>query len=208
MGRGSPEAGSLPALHIAPHVSEGIPYGFTSTAMVAFMRQQGVSLAFIGNFVAAAIACIADGWLGDRFGSKRIVALAYALTAAPTLVLGVQISAVGLQSVPLAWFYGLIVAHGLFFGMAYGVRNAIFMGMTNPAVAATQFTAFMGMANVAISIGNYWQGVVAERQGYAVVLYLDALFAVLVILVIPFLRDREARPARERLTAEPLLASE
>jgi len=44
---------------------------------------------------------------------------------------------------------------------------------------------------VAISIGNYWQGIVAERMGYAAVLYLNALFAVLVILVIPLLRERE-----------------
>jgi len=82
------------------------------------------------------------------------------------------------------------------------------MGMTNPAVAATQFTAFMGMSNVAISIGNYWQGVVAESMGYAVVLYLDALLAVLVILVIPFLCEREERSAGVLRTTEPLLASQ
>jgi len=86
------------------------------------------------------------------------------------------------------------------------VRNAIFMGMTNPAVAATQFTAFMGMANMAISIGNYWQGIVAERMGYAVVLYLDALFALLVILVIPFLREREERSAERLRAAESQVA--
>lgn len=67
---------------------------------------------------------------------------------------------------------------------------------------------FFGMANIAISTGNYWQGLVAESMGYSVVLYLDALFAVLVILVIPFLRDREDAPAMEPVTAEPLLASE
>jgi PAT family beta-lactamase induction signal transducer AmpG len=65
------------------------------------------------------------------------------------------------------------------------------MGMTNPAVAATQFTAFMGMSNLAISMGNGWQGIVAERMGYAQVLYIDALIALLVIAVIPFLRSRE-----------------
>jgi len=66
------------------------------------------------------------------------------------------------------------------------------MGMTNPAVAATQFTAFMGMSNLAISYGNYWQGMVAERMGYATVLYADALIGLLVIAIIPFLRPREA----------------
>ena len=45
-------------------------------------------------------------------------------------------------------------------------------------------------------------------MGYSVVLYLDALFDVLVILVIPFLRDREDAPAMAPVTAEPLLASE
>ena len=35
------------------YISEGIPYGFTSIAMVAFMRQHGVSLEQIGAFVGA-----------------------------------------------------------------------------------------------------------------------------------------------------------
>ncbi|NNK32722.1 MAG: hypothetical protein HKP02_06330, partial [Xanthomonadales bacterium] len=54
--------------------------------------------------------------------------------------------------------------------------------------------AFMGMANLAISIANYWQGAVAERFDYATVFYLDSLFAVLVLLIIPFLRGREEGP--------------
>jgi PAT family beta-lactamase induction signal transducer AmpG len=133
--------------------------------------------------------------------------VAYLLTTVPTLLLATQITVYGLQAVPINLFSAIIVAHGLCFGMAYGVRNAIFMGMTNPAVAATQFTAFMGMANMAISIGNYWQGIVAERMGYAAVLYLDALFAVLVIMVIPFLRSREEELGSQRRIPEPLLAT-
>jgi len=39
-----------------PHrMSEGIPFGFTSIAMVAFMRQQGVSLALIGTFIVCTV---------------------------------------------------------------------------------------------------------------------------------------------------------
>jgi PAT family beta-lactamase induction signal transducer AmpG len=79
------------------------------------------------------------------------------------------------------------------------------MGMTNPAVAATQFTAFMGMSNLAISFGNYWQGIVAERMGYATVLYADAAIALLVICVIPFLRSREESLGDETPGVEPAI---
>ena len=196
------------AFAVLPIGALALAYATLGTIQVDYgLKDHQIAALSVYNTIAAAVGCVLGGWLGDRFGSKMTVAIAYALTAAPTLILGMQISAGGLQSVPIDWFYGLIIAHGLFFGMAYGVRNAIFMGMTNPAVAATQFTAFMGMANMAISIGNYWQGIVAESLGYAVVLYLDALFAVLVILVIPFLREREERSVAKPATAEPLLAA-
>ncbi len=206
------QAGRGPRIGVAfallPIGAMALAYATLGTIQVDYgLKDHQIAALSLYNTVAAAIGCMAGGWLGDRFGLKRAVALAYALTAAPALMLAAQISAEGLQSVPIDRFYGLIMAHGLCFGMAYGVRNAIFMGMTNPVVAATQFTAFMGMANVAISMGNYWQGIVAERMGYAAVLYLDALFAMLVILVIPFLREREKRPAGGLLTTEPLLAS-
>ena len=207
------QSGSGPKIGVAfamlPIGALALAYATLGTIQVDYgLKDHQIAALSIYNTIAAAIGCVAGGWLGDRFGSKRIVALAYALTAMPTLLLAVQIADAGLQAVPMNLFYGIIVAHGLFFGMAFGVRNAIFMGMTNPAVAATQFTAFMGMANIAISIGNYWQGLVAESMGYSVVLYLDALFAVLVIMVIPLLRDREEAPAKERVAAEPLLATE
>jgi len=196
------------AFAMLPIGALALAYATLGTIQVDYgLKDHQIAALSVYNTIAAAVGCVLGGWLGDRFGSKKMVAIAYALTAAPTLMLGMQISAGGLQSVPIDLFYGLIIAHGLCFGMAFGVRNAIFMGMTNPAVAATQFTAFMGMANLAISMGNYWQGIVAERMGYAVVLYLDALFAVLVILVIPFLREREERSVAKPATAEPLLAA-
>jgi PAT family beta-lactamase induction signal transducer AmpG len=181
------------ALAYATLATVQVDYGLDSTQIAKLQ---------IYNTIAAALGCITGGLLGDRLGAKRVVAITYFLTALPTFMLAVQISSGGLQSVPPELFYGIIIAHGFFYGMAYGVRNAIFMGMTNPAIAATQFTAFMGMSNLAISLGNYWQGVVAERIGYAAVFYLDSLFAVLVILLIPFLREREAQPGDEDLLAE------
>jgi len=207
------QSGSGPMLGVAfsllPIGAMALAYATLGTLQVDYgLSENRIAELRIYNTVASAVGCIAGGLLGDRFGPKKTVAAAYLLTAMPTFILALQISAVGLQSVPLGLFYGIVIAHGLFFGMAFGVRNAIFMGMTNPAVAATQFTAFMAMSNLAISIGNYWQGVVAERVDYAAALYLDSLFAVLVIGLIPFLRGREQQTDKATRVAEPLLASE
>lgn len=108
------------------YISEGIPYGFSSTAMVAFMRIEGLSLQQIGAFVAA--------------------------------------------------------------------------------IAATQFTAYMALSNVAISIGNYWQGAVAERFNYQTALCLDAALIILALCVIPFLKDRDEtrKPASD---TDPLVVA-
>jgi MFS family permease len=189
------------AFSLLPVGAMALAYATLSTIQVDYgLKDHQIAALSVYNTVAAAVGCVTGGWLGDRYGAKRIVAMAYLLTA-------LQISAGGLKSIPMSLFSGIIVAHGLCFGLAFGVRNAIFMGMTNPAVAATQFTAYMGMANIAISFGNYWQGIVAERMGYAAVLYLDALIAVLVIMVIPFLRSREEELASRNRIPEPVLAT-
>jgi MFS transporter, PAT family, beta-lactamase induction signal transducer AmpG len=196
------------AFSLLPIGAMALAYATLSTIQVDYgLNDNQIAALSVYNTIAGAVGCVTGGWLGDRYGKKRVVAMAFLLTALVTLLLALQISAGGLQSVPLGLFSGIIVAHGLCFGLAYGVRNAIFMGMTNPAVAATQFTAFMGMSNMAISFANYWQGIVAERMGYAAVLYLDALFAVLMIMVIPFLRTREEELGSKRRVPEPVLAT-
>ncbi len=180
------------AMALLPCGAMALAYAMLNTIQVDYgLEESQIAQANIYNTVAGAVGCLIGGWIGDRFGLKKTLATAFILTTLPTLFLASQIQLHGLQAVPLATLFGVIVTHGLFFGMAFGVRPAIFMGMTNPAVAATQFTAFMGMGNLAISIGNYWQGIVAERYDYATVLVLDALIVLVPLSLIPFLRNRE-----------------
>jgi PAT family beta-lactamase induction signal transducer AmpG len=141
--------------------------------------------------ITSAIGCVLGGTLGNKFGVKRVVAAGYVLTTLPTIFLAYQISAVGLTNIPIQVFIATILSHSLLFGMAFAVRVAIFMGMTNPLVAATQFTTYMALSNVAISLGNYWQGVVAERFDYSTALYIDAAIVIVALCVLPFLKDRQ-----------------
>lgn len=177
---------------LLPCGAMALAYATLSTIQVDYgLDENQIARLQVFNTIAGALGCLVGGLIGDRFGVKRTVGMAFALTAMVNIALAQQIAQVGLTAVAASFFFGSIIAHGFFFGVGYGVRSAIFMGMTNPAVAATQFTAFMGMSNLAISYGNYWQGIVAERMGYAAVLYADAAIALLVIGVIPFLRSRE-----------------
>jgi PAT family beta-lactamase induction signal transducer AmpG len=147
------------------------------------------------NTVAAATGSLIGGALADRFGIRKMLALFYVLTMLPALYLAIQISVAGLNSVMLELFYGAIILHGLFYGAAFGLHAAVLMGLTNPVVAATQFTLFMGMTNLAVVIANYWQGIVAERIDYAMVLYIDSLIVIAPLAVIPFLKSREEQAA-------------
>jgi PAT family beta-lactamase induction signal transducer AmpG len=204
-GRG-PIVGTV--FSLLPCGAMALAYATLSTIQVDYgLDENQIARLQVMNTIAGALGCLIGGVFGDRFGARRAVATAYALTAAAAFLLATQISQSGLAAVAPVVFYGTIIAHGFVFGMAYGSRNAIYMSMTNPAVAATQFTAFMGMSNLAVSIGNYWQGIVAERMGYATVLYIDAAIALLVIGIIPFLRGRDEAPESKVAATVPAVAA-
>ncbi len=188
-GRG-PKIGLL--FSVTPVGAMALAYATLGTIQVDYgLAETQIAEISVYNTICAALGCLIGGLLADRFGIKKILALSYVLTTVPTLVLATQISSIGLESVSIQLLYGVIIAHGLTYGMTFAANAAVFMGMTNPAVAATQFTAFMAMTNLAISVANYWQGIVAERVDYATVFYLDSLFVLIPLMIIPFLRNRE-----------------
>jgi PAT family beta-lactamase induction signal transducer AmpG len=102
------------------------------------------------------------------------------------------------------------LAYAVAQGLMYGTRSAIFMDVTNPRVAATQFTAYMAMMNLAISYSATWQGIAVEAFGYPKTLLIDALTGLLCLLFLAALRpsatpegDGDA-PARARTLAAVL----
>jgi MFS family permease len=188
-GRG-PKIGLL--FSLTPVGAMALGYATLGTIQVDFgLVETQIAEISVYNTIFGAVGCLIGGWLGDKFGIKKMLAVFYFLTILPTMVLATQISSLGLESVSIQLLYGVIMAHGFVYGMAFAVHAAVFMGMTNPAVAATQFTAFMAMSNLAISVANYWQGIVAERIDYAMVFYVDSLLVLIPLMIIPFLRNRE-----------------
>jgi len=148
--------------------------------------------------VLSGIGCVIGGWLADRFGQRKMLVLWYLATTLPTLYLAVALAtSEGVQGITVAQFFGASLVFSFCMGLHYGTSAAIFMGLTNPLVAATQFTGYMALKNLTISYTNFWQGAVSDAQGYAFVMFLDAALVLLPVLIIPFLR-----PA-SRLAQEP-----
>ena len=176
---------------VLPPGAQALAYATQNTLKVDYGLTE-VQLADLSVLITimSALGCLLGGAIGDRYGVRRCLAAFMVLSAVPTVYLAMRIAEAGLAGIGLVEFYTVLSAHGFLFGMGFGLRAAIFMGLTNPAVAATQFTAFMALTNIAVSIGNFWNGVVAESYGYSLVLYLDAAIVLLPLCLIPFLRAR------------------
>ena len=87
-------------------------------------------------------------------------------------------------------FVGATAGFALLNGMMYGSSISMYMDITRPAVAATQFTAYMALANLAISYSAQWQGWAIQHWGYSATLVLDGLLGCVVLAVLPMLKPR------------------
>lgn len=85
-------------------------------------------------------------------------------------------------------FWWAVMAYMSCQGLMYGTRTAVFMQISNPKVAATQFTAYMALMNLVIAYSAWWQGFAIEKWGYATTLYIDAAFGLVCLAILPFLR--------------------
>ncbi len=151
--------------------------------------------------ILSAVGCVVGGWLSDRFGRRRMLALFLAATALPTFYLAAVmqqrgwIMPVSLQTpnrpVPaealVAAFWGATLVYSVFQGLMYGTRTALFMDVTTARVAATQFTAYMALLNLVIAYTANWQGVAVERWGYPITLVMDGAFGLLGIALLPLM---------------------
>ena len=148
--------------------------------------------------------CIVGGWVSDRFGRRSSLALFAFLTVVPTLWLAYVMWQAGWimpvdlktpnrphpTTVLVVTYWATVIVYNVFQGLYYGIRTALYMDVTIPAVAATQFTAYMALLNLCISYTAWWQGHAVEALGYPLTLVLDCVFGMSALVLLPLMRPR------------------
>lgn len=185
---------------------------------LALAQTLAVDLGFNDNQVASlnlwtticqGVGCVIGGWLSDRLGRRRALAwfifgmtpvtlwLAGALWQAGWIhpVDAAQRATVVVPAGVITVFWTTSVLYCLANGMMYGARAALFMDVSNPRVAATQFTAYMALLNLGIAYSARWQGWSVDRFGYPLTLLADAFFGLLCLVFLAAMGEIRARAA-------------
>jgi PAT family beta-lactamase induction signal transducer AmpG len=164
---------------------------------------------------------VLGGLLSDRYGRRRTLGLYIALMSLPVLYLMTVLQQQGWimpvsptdpnRPLPAAALVTALwvatLSYAVAQGLMYGTRSAIFMDVTNPAVAATQFTAYMALMNLAIAYSATWQGIAIEALGYPMTMGIDALAGLACLLLLPWMKSVRGNapdggaPARARVSA-------
>lgn len=132
---------------------------------------------------------IFGGWLADKIGRKPVVAGA-------SIVLGVSwMVFAGLENYweVRAVAKAFLLAEPLFMSIMAGGLFALCMDLSLPAIAATQFTAYMAMSNFSTSLGQMLGGLISEQLSYPQLFFGAGVLQILVAFVLIPIEPLQAR---------------
>ncbi|TAK43881.1 MAG: MFS transporter, partial [Betaproteobacteria bacterium] len=182
------------------------------------LSNERIALLQFWTLIINAVCMVLGGFLSDRYGRRLMLSLYIAGMGLPVLylmgmlthhgwIMPVSINAANRPEVPAALvmaFWIATLVYAAFLGLMYGTRSAICMDVTNPAVAATQFTAYMALMNLTIAYSAAWQGIAIEAWGYPRTMLVDVLFGLVGLGLIPLLAKQPGAPFTD--DAAPLRA--
>ena len=175
----------------------------TNLAVELGMNDDQVAWLNVWSTLLAAAGCVVGGRISDKVDRRKSLAVYICLMSVPVLaMMGVLLHYDWIMPIAanatrpevphmlLVAFWISVLTYSVFQGFMYSTTTAIYMDVTNPAVAATQFTAYMALANLAISYSATWQGIAIEAWGYPATMLIDAFFGLLILAVWPFTKKR------------------
>jgi MFS transporter, PAT family, beta-lactamase induction signal transducer AmpG len=144
---------------------------------------------FLPAVIAMTAGSLAGGRATDRIGARRATAASVAIVA--VLVLGLAAASRTSPAVLLVLFALVYVGIGLLTASSY----ALFMQLTHPSLAATEFSAFMGATNGCEAWAGYAVGRLQPRWGYGPAFAVMALASLLALPLLAAVRRNPVRTA-------------
>lgn len=175
----------------------GILYGgLTGASPLIGANNVGWDVSTISSHTAAAglvsgvLSMTLGGWLGDRFGAKAIGILWIAATLILIVAMYALVDSWSSPVLFLIFLYGWLSLNNL----RTVALLPIAMRLSNPKVAATQFTIYMAVSNFGISFGGFMLGLsdsMGGLQSIFIVVGVGHLVGLVLLLTVKFPRRPE-----------------
>jgi MFS family permease len=172
-------------------------FQFQSLASVApiLVRDMGLGFADVGFLVGlymlpGVVLAVPGGWLGERYGDKRMVTLGLGLMVLGDVIAGFMPG------------YGALLAGRLIAGTGGVLLNVLMTKMVTDWFAGRglvlAITIYVNSFPIGMGIGLWWLGELGERAGWPAALHVTAAaaLAALVLMVVayrPHPNDRKPR---------------
>lgn len=180
-------------------VTAGAAFKSTTALAGPFLIDRGAEAEAVGTFFALPVVTAMA--LGAAIGGKladvlpRIGAVAAFEASTALVVLGIGAAALLLPGGTIMPFYAGFVLLYFSIGLATASVYALFMDVTEPATAATQFCAFMGGINLCEAWSTRALGAMIEPVGYGPGMMVMSACSLVSLAILPWLgacrsRDR------------------
>ncbi|MGE3181935.1 MAG: MFS transporter [Phycisphaerae bacterium] len=200
--RGSRVAALLRSAFASPITWIGLVFAATGGAafeglgaMISpILKSTALSLEAIGWFfafpvvIATSAGAMCGGYIADRAGHVRVVVGGTVFLCATVLV----IAAVLHGTTPHSVLQFLLTVFYFAYGGTIAATYAMLMGITDPRVSGTQFSAFMGAQNLCESWAGRTAGALAAHHGYSVSLVTLVGISLAALLPLGMLRKRQS----------------
>jgi MFS transporter, PAT family, beta-lactamase induction signal transducer AmpG len=150
------------------------------------------------GLIAGAGGAVFGGFLADKVGLRRMIAVSGLLMAGTWVVFALGESM--WQS--KAFVIGIILCESAFSGITSAGLFALFMGISWPRVAATQFTAYMALLNVSRIIGANTAAALDPLMSVPTIYLYCAGLTALTLVLLPWIDPVAARRAFRRYAGE------
>jgi PAT family beta-lactamase induction signal transducer AmpG len=132
---------------------------------------------------------ILGGWLADRLGRRRVIAASATALGLAWIAFSLLESQWGIKGFVTAF----LLVEPLFMSMMSGAMFALFMDLSLPKVAATQFTAYMAMLNLSTTLGHSIAGKVKDALDYPEIFLLAGVVQIVAMVLLLGIDPQQTR---------------